>query len=147
MQSALTETAASKVSTDGLIHAFMHVWPVDNGDATRREVSWEVELIASHTSNRSHLDPSCAACSRLRLRLHSIASTVVQRLAPAMPGSIYFDVYSGIASIICLPSDGPCVSVSIHICDRRAGDSSQNGSPKPIARIKEALKVFGVRER
>jgi hypothetical protein len=146
MPSALTATAASNVSTDGPVHALMHVWPVNNGDSMRHEASWELELLASHTSNRSHLDPSCAACSRLRLRLHSIAMTVVERLSATMAGSIDFDVSSGIASIICSPSAGPCVSVSIHICDRRGDDSDQNGSPNVITRIKEALKGFGVRE-
>ena len=147
MQSALTQTTEKDFPIDGTFHAFMHVWPVSNGDATRREFSWELELIASHTSNRSHLDPSCPACSRLRIQLQSIAMTVVQRVAPTMTGSVNFDVYSGIAAIICSPTAGPCVSVSIHIRDRRGGDSSQNGSPSAIARIKEALKMLGVRER
>src|SRR5215469_11720792 len=144
MHSALTQTLETVIPVDGPVHAFMHVWPVSNGDATRRECSWELELIASHTSNPSHLDPSCPACSRLRLQLQSIAMTVVQRVAPTMTGSIDLDVYSSVASIIWSSTTGPCVTVSIHIRDRRGDDSSQklNGSPSAIARIKEALKMF-----
>lgn len=147
MQSALTQNPQRGLSIDGAVNAFMHLWPVNNGDATRREVSWELELIASHTTNPSHVDPSCPVCSRLRLQLHSIAMRVVHRVAPTMTDSIDFEVYSGFASIICLPAAGPCVSVSIHIRERRSSDSSENGSPNAVAQIKEALKLFGVRER
>ena len=147
MQSVSTQNLQRDLSIDGAVHAFMHLWPVINGDATRREASWELELMACHTTNPRHLDPSCPACSRLHLQLHSIAVGVVQRVGRTMTDSFDFEVYSGFGSIISLPAAGPCVSVVIQIRDRRSHDFTQNGSPNPIARIKEALKEFGVRER
>lgn len=72
----------------------MHLWPVPNSDETRHDTSWELELIASDTTNPNHLDPSCPECQRL---VHG--STVVRRLAPTMVGSIACDIYAAFASI------------------------------------------------
>jgi hypothetical protein len=147
MQSTLIQSAKTNHSIDGSVDVFMHLWPAHNGDETGHDASSELELIASHTTSPNHVDPSCPACHRLRSQLQAIAHTVVRRLAPTMMDSITFDIYADFASIICSPSAGPCVTVSICIHDRNRNDSTLNGSATAVARIKEALKTFGVRER
>jgi len=147
MQSPLAETPETNFSRDRPADVFMHLWSVPNTAEVTHEISWELELIASHTANSNHLDPACPACHRLRSRLQSMAQAVVRRLTPIVMGSIVFDVYSDFASIICSPTAGPCVTVSIYIHDRNDNGSTLNGSSGAVARIKEALKNLGVRER
>lgn len=150
MGATLLQSPERNQSIDGPVDVFMHVWPVHNGDETGRDLSWEVELLASHTRNPNHLDHCCPACQSLRLGLESIARTVVQQLSPTMMGSLMFDIYSDFASIICSPTAGPSVRVSIEMCQRTGADSTLNGSSDAvaqIAQIKEALRNLGVRER
>ena len=146
MQSTLLQSPVMSESIDGSANVFMHVWPVHNNDDKRREVSWEVELLASHTRSSNHLDLSCPACRRLRLRLQSIATTVVEQLATTLTSSLRFDIYSHFASIIWSPSAGPCVSTSIYLHDATGADSTVNGPSGAVSRIKELLKSLGVRE-
>ena len=149
MQSTILQSAETTHPIDGPVAVFMHLWPVPGGGETRHDASWELELTASHTTSPNHVDPSCPACHRLRSRLQSIAHTVVQLVAPTMMGSITLDIHADFASIICSPAAGPCVTVSIYIHDRRGDNStvSVNGSSAALARIKEALRSLGVRER
>jgi hypothetical protein len=132
-----------------LADAFLHVWQAhvpNNG--TARESAVEVELIGSHTSDPSHLDPSCPACRRLRSELLSIAQEAVQRVTSAASAGITFDVYAGPACIVCSPGDGqrPCVTVTIYVGSRSAS-SAQNGFPAAVGQIRQALGVLGVRQR
>lgn len=132
-----------------LANAFLHVWQAhvpNNG--TGSEPAAEVELIGSHTSDPSHLDPSCPACRRLRSELLSIAQKAVQRVASAVSAGITFDVYADPACIVCSPGDGqrPCVTVSIYVGTRSAS-SAQNGFPAAVGQIRQALGALGVRER
>ena len=146
MQTTLLQSPVTNESIDGSANVFMHVWPVHNNDEKLREVSWEVELLASHTRSPNHLDHSCPACRRLRLRLQSIAKTVVEQLAATLTGSLRFDIYTDFASIICSLSEGPCVSTSIYLHDATRPDGTVNGSSGVVSRIRELLKSLGVRE-
>lgn len=141
------ESTETNHSVEQPVDIFMHLWPVPNSDETRHDTSWELELIASHTTNPNHLDPSCPECQRLRSRLQSMAQTVVRRLAPTMVGSIACDIYADFASIIWSPTAGPCVTVSVYIHDKNGNDSTLDGSSGAVSRIKEALRSLGVRER
>jgi hypothetical protein len=128
---------------------FLHVWPMSvPGNGAGREWTVEVELIGSHTSDASHLDPSCPACRDLRWELLSIAQTAVQRVASAISSAITFEIYSDPACIVCSPHDGqrPCVTVSIYVRNR-FDNSAQNGFSAAVGQIKQALSALGVRER
>ena len=132
-----------------LADAFLHVWQAHlPNTGTGRESAVEVELIGSHTSDPSHLDPSCPACRRLRSELQSIAQEAVQRVASAVSAGITFDVYADPASIVCSPGDGqrPCVTVSIYV-GIRSDNSAQNGFPAAVGQIRQALGALGIRER
>ncbi len=129
--------------------ASLHVWPVHMpAKEAERETTIEVELIASHTSDPSHLDPSCPACRRVRSELLSIAQMAVQRVASAQSSAISFDVYADPACIVCSPRDGqrPCVTVSIYLSSHSNG-SAQNGSAAAVSQMKQVFTAFGIRER
>ncbi len=129
--------------------ACLHVWPVHMpAKEAERDATIEVEIIASHTSDPSHLDPSCPACRRVRSELLSIAQMAVQRVASTQTNAISFDVYADLGSIVCSPRDGqrPCVTVSIYLSSRSNG-STQNGSSAAVSQIKQALTALGIRER
>ena len=135
--------------TVGLTDASLHVWPVHMpGKETEREGTIEVELIGSHTSDPSHLDPSCPACRCVRSALLSIAQTAVQRAASTQSRGTTFEIYADPACIVCSPRDGqrPCVTVSIYV-SHRSDASAQNGSSAAVSKIKEVLTAFGVHER
>ena len=128
---------------------FLHLWQAhvpNNG--TGRESAVEVELIGSHTSDASHLNPSCPACRHLRSALLSIAQEAVQRVASAGSAGITFDVYADPACIVCSPGDGqrPCVTVSIYV-GSRSDSSAQNGFSAAVGQIRQALGALGIRER
>lgn len=132
-----------------LADAFLHVWQAhapNNG--TGRESAIEVELVGSHTSDPSHLDPSCPACRRLRSELLAIAQEAVRRVASAASAGVTFDFYADPTCIVCSPGDGqrPCVTVSIYMSSR-SDSSAQNGFPAAVAQIRKALGALGVRER
>jgi hypothetical protein len=132
----------------GLEDTFLHVWPVCvPGNGVGRESAVEVELIGSHTSDPSHLDPSCPACRRLRSELLLIAQTGVQRVASASSAST-FEIYADPACVVCSPHDGqrPCVTISIYVRNR-FDSSAQNGFSAAVVQIKQALSALGVRER
>lgn len=146
MQSTPLQPSVANESTGGSPNLFMHVWPVHSDDEKESRVSWEVELLASHTRSPNHLDPSCPECRRLHLRLQFIANTVVEQLVPTLMGSLLFDIYTDFASIILSPSAGPCVSTRIYVSDATGTDFAVNGSSGAVSRVKELLKSFGVRE-
>ncbi len=138
-------TAESVRSTD----VFMHIWQAHGpNNGSGREPTVEVELIGSHTSNASHLDPSCPACRHLRSDLLSIAREAVQRLASTASAGITFDLYADPACIVCSPGDGqrPCVTVSIYV-GSRSETSAQNGFPAAVGQLRQALVALGIRER
>ena len=136
-------------TTVSAIDVYMHIWPVGTRrDGARGEPPLEVELIASHTSDPNHLDPSCPECRRLRAELESMAGTVVQRVASASVSPAMFEIYTDTASIVCPPSDGqrPCVTVSIYV-GNGFDDLAPNSVSSAVGDIKVALKDLGVRER
>ena len=96
---------------------FWQQWPeFEQTDGERRLVGLEVELIGSHASNNSHLDPSCRLCHRVRLVLLGIAYLMVEDLKGS-GNSLTYNVDSHSNSILCLPALGnrAAVSVSINI--------------------------------
>ena len=128
---------------------FLHVWPMSvPGNGVARESAVEVELIGSHTSDPSHLDPSCPACRDLRSELLSIAQTAVQQVASPESGATTFDIYADPARIVCSPGDGqrPCVTVSIYVRGR-SENSAQNGSSAAVGHLTQALMAFRVHQR
>lgn len=132
-----------------LADASLHVWPVSvPGNGAGRKSTVEVELIGSHTSDSTHLNPSCPACRRVRSQLLSIAQTSVRRVAAAQSSETSFQIHTDPARIVCSPRDGqrPCVTVSIYVSSGSNG-SAQNGSSAAVSQIKQALTVLGIRER
>ncbi len=148
MLAEAAEVSASE-KTMNASDVYMHVWPLaTRNDGVRGEPAIELELIASHTSDPKHLDPSCPVCRRLRLQLRSTASTVLQRIAPAITAVVSFEIYADPACIVCSPGDGqrPCVTVSIYI--RTQFDRSPaNSVSAAVCDIKQALHALGIRER
>ena len=134
---------------DGKAEVYLHVWPLaTRNDGLRDESVQELELIASHTPNPNHLDPSCPACNQLRGQLQSIARTVVESAAALSTNSAAFEIYTDLASIVCPPGDGqrPSVTVSIYVRDRFE-DSVPKGISAALSRLKHSLKGFGIRDR
>lgn len=94
---------------------FCHQWPeFEQTDGERRLVGLEVELIGSHASNNSHLDPSCRLCHRVRLVLLGIAYLMVEDLKGS-GNSLTYNVDSHSNSILCLPALGNRAAVSVSI--------------------------------
>ena len=94
---------------------FWQQWPeFEQTDGERRLVGLEVELIGSHASNNSHLDPSCRLCQRVRLVLLGIAYLMVEDLRGG-GNSLTYNVDSHSNSILCLPVLGNRAAVSVSI--------------------------------
>lgn len=140
---------AATAESVGLSDIFLHVWPVSvAGNGVARESVVEVELIGSHTSDASHLDPSCPACRRLRSALLSIAQLAVRSVASPESGATTFDIYADPARIVCSPGDGqwPSVTVSIYVRNRFE-NSAQKGSSAAVGSLIQALMALRVRQR
>jgi hypothetical protein len=108
----------------------------------------EVELSASHTSDPSHLNPSCLACEELRLQLLAVARTAVERVRTNGANTAIFDIYTDLGGIVCPPGDGqrPSASVSIYVS---AGMNSTptDGIDTAVAQLKKELHSLGIPER
>ena len=107
----------------------------------------ELELSASHTDDRTHLDPSCPECARLRAQLTFIAQSALEHVA-ARRTDIDYKVYTD-PGIVCPPAGGrPSVTASIYVWDRPGGsaaNSTANGASSAIPEIQRALAALGVR--
>jgi hypothetical protein len=128
---------------------YMHVWPfATRSDGLRGESTLEVELIASHTSNPNHRDPSCPACHRLRPELQLVARSVVETVRSTDTSRITFEIYADHARIVCSAADRqrPCVTVSIYL-EAVWDGSPPNSLSAAVGRIKQALGAVGIRER
>jgi hypothetical protein len=128
---------------------FMSTWKVSSPyGAGRRESTHEVELIASHTSDLSHLEPSCPDCQRLRSQLESMARTAVKRVASTRTAETTFEIFSDPACIVCSPAYGcrPSVTVSIYLCDR-SELNTPNGAIPTVNQLQQDLAALGVRNR
>ena len=104
------------------------VWPVYLPmSGKRRQIGFEVELVASHSPDSHHLDRGCLACNRVRLKLLAIAESVIASISPNLRQSVWCEIHAHHASILCWPRLGnrSLVSVSISI-------SHQHGFDGPI---------------
>ncbi len=147
MTSAEQHAQETKNAVTGV---YMHLWPLaTRSNGSGGESDMELELIASHTSNPNHLDPSCPACGRLRVYLQSIARIVVERAATLTSSAApIFEIYADAASIVCSPCDGqrPSVTVSIYV-RHRFDDLTPTRVSAAVYQIKQSLTALGIRER
>ncbi len=128
---------------------FLHVWPVPmHNTEAGHEYAVEMELTASHTSDASHLDPSCPKCVGLRHKLTRLAQAAVRGFVPCEPDASTLEIYADPGCIVCSPHDGqrPCVTVSIYVRHQRE-NGTQNAFSTAVSHIRHALNSFGVRER
>ena len=124
------------------------VWPVYcqmNGE--RRQIGYEVELLASHSADPDHLDPGCLACNRLRNKLLTIANAVVASISPSLRESVRCESHARDASSLFWPRLGnrSLVSVSISISHRHGFDRPIDQSEiATLDEIKNRLAELGV---
>ena len=106
----------SEICYQGIHHIVRVVAALVARGGERQRVGVEVELIGSHTTAITHLDPACPMCIRLRSLLLSVANSLVGEITASSP-SITCDIDSHTNSILCLPaSDSPAfVSVSLNV--------------------------------
>jgi hypothetical protein len=126
---------------------FWQLWPqFEQMHGERRLVGFEVELIGFHTSDLTHLDPSCPACRHVR--------SVLLAIADAMPSETSFrrnyltyNIDSHSNSILCLPALGnrSAVSVSIYVFWNRS--NGQSFETDLLSEIKAFLNGWGIHQR
>lgn len=101
---------------------FGQLWPQfeDAEGGVRRMVGLEVELIGSHPSEASHVDPSCPMCQHVRSVLLDIADLMSEDEDHG--DALFYDSHWN--SIISLPESEhrSAVSVSIIVSWSRAAD-------------------------
>ena len=104
---------------------FWKIWPeyVLVG-SERRQVGFEVELIGSHSSDPSHIDPACAICHRVQHVLLLIAAATVEEIGHEAQDSVRYEITDDPQSVVCSPGWGnrACVAISIHILHKRGFD-------------------------
>lgn len=136
-ESGLSTTAVAV----GAIDLSMHVWQL----GTRQDEATEIELIASHTSDPNHLDPSCPVCHQLRAQLTRFARRVVQGVAASSIG-VGIDTHEG--CVVCSPTGDRRPSVTVSICIwGRFSESPADSVPAAVRQIKQALTAVGIAER
>lgn len=105
---------------------FGQLWPhfEDTEGGERRMVGLELELIGSHTSEASHVDPSCPMCQHVRSVLLDIADLMSKDDAGEREDGLFYDIDSHWNSIVSLPEpeNRSAVSVSIIVTWSRAAD-------------------------
>ncbi len=117
-----TELNLDVVSTQYSL--FLKIWPeYVLAGSERRQVGFEVELIGSHCSDPSHIDPACAICHRVQRLLLGIAAAVAADGRQARD-SVRCEITHDPQSVVCSPGWGnrACVTVSIHILHKRGFD-------------------------
>jgi hypothetical protein len=143
VSAALSPRVQTAVSEYG---AFWQLWPqFESIHGERRVIGFEVELIASHTSDVKHVDPSCVMCEYVRTVLLGIADLLVQHVSSR--NSIAFDIDSHANSILCLPALGnrSAVSVSVYL----SWNSGNGYAPEAdlLSEIKALLGKCGIHQR
>jgi hypothetical protein len=126
---------------------FWQCWPqFEQTHGERRVVGFEVELIGSHTSDLSHIDPACPRCRGVRAVLLSIANLVPADLALGVNSMTYnFDSHSG--TILCLPALGnrSAVPVSIYLSWNRS--NGQSFETDLLTEVRALLNKCGIHQR
>ena len=126
---------------------FWQQWPeFEQTDGERRLVGLEVELIGSHASNNSHLDPSCRLCHRVRLVLLRIAYLMVEDLRGS-GNFLMYNVDSHSNSILCLPALGNRAAVSVSINIRWRASSGQAFEMDLQGKLRAFLAKHSIRQR
>jgi hypothetical protein len=126
---------------------FCEMWPqfVERGGERQRD-GVEVELIASHTPETTHIDPGCPMCLRVRTLLLVVARYIIGVIrSDSRP--ITCSINSHTNSILCLPGRGnrSFVSVSVNIFWNEK--SRPNCEMDVLSDIKDCLSKFGIRQR
>ncbi len=127
--------------------AYWQVWPQFDPSRSERElVGLEVELLASHPSITSHVDPNCSICQRVRSVLVEIANAALRQ---ALPGGNSFasSINSHSNSVLCLPALGnrSAVYVTIYVYWNHA--NGRTHETELLRQIKMVLAKFGVHQR
>lgn len=146
-------TSATHPKLDGLLRSCAVLWQLWPQHAVlqgeRRQIGFELELIASHTLDPNHLDPGCPQCHRLRSTLAAIAENLAHELF-RNHDSVTYDIDPHSASIVCVPglANRPCVTVSIIVTDNRALDRAAGGlCDLVVSDAREYLADLGISQR
>jgi hypothetical protein len=126
---------------------YWQVWQQFDASGGERElVGLEVELLGSHPSVASHVDPSCSQCQQVRSMLIAIANATLSQAVPK-GNSFTRSIDSHSNSVLCLPAFGnrSAVSVSIYVYWNHA--NRQAAETELLRNIKTSLAEFGIHQR
>jgi hypothetical protein len=144
-------SAVSKPNLNTTLNGYFvgcNVWPVYipiNGE--RRQIGFEVELVGSHSTDPHHFHPGCLECNRVRLKLLTVAETVIASLAPTLRQSVRCEIHARRASILYWPRLGnrSFVSVGIQIFHQHGFDCPIDRSEiATLNDVKESLAQLGI---
>jgi len=141
---ALSPRVQSVVADYGV---FWQLWPqFEQTGGERRLAGFEVELIGSHNSELSHVDPGCPMCHRVRSVLRGIADLML-REGVLNRDSLACSIDSHANSVLCLPAlaNRSAVSVSVHIF--WSHPQGQALETDLLATIKTSLAKPGIHQR
>jgi len=141
---ALSPRVQSVVADYGV---FWQLWPqFEQTGGERRLAGFEVELIGSHNSELSHVDPGCPMCHRVRSVLRGIADLML-REGVLNRDSLACSIDSHANSVLCLPAlaNRSAVSVSVHIF--WSHPQGQALETDLLATIKTSLAKYGIHQR
>lgn len=142
--SALSSRVQSVVEAYSI---FGQLWPQfeDTEAGERRMIGLEVELIGSHPSEASHVDPSCPMCQHVRSVLLEIADLMSED--EDHEDTFFYDIESHWNSIVSLPEseNRSAVSVSIIVSWSRApGRALETDLQK---KFKTFLERYGIHQQ
>ena len=126
--------------------AFWQLWPQFEHIGERRLVGFEVELIAFHTPDLNHLDPSCPACRQVRSVLLAIADAMPMETALSRNYLIY-NIDSHSNAILCLPALGNRSAVSVSIYAFWSRSNGRSLETELLSEIKAFLNGRGIHQR
>jgi hypothetical protein len=126
---------------------FWQPWPQFDGiNGERRAVGLEVELIGSHTSTLTHVDPTCPMCRHVRSVLLGIANLLFREVALSR-NSVTCNIDSHSNSILCLPALGNRAAVSVSIYVFWNGTNGQAFETDLLREIKAFLGNCSIHQR
>lgn len=141
---ALSSYVQSAISEYGL---FWQLWPqLEQTNGERRLLGLEVELIGSHASNLDHFDPACPMCQHVRSILLRIADFMI-RDAALSRYPLYYNIDSHSNSILCLPSLGNRLAVSVSINVSWSPNTCEKFETDLPSEIKRLLAECGIHQR
>jgi hypothetical protein len=141
---ALSPRVQSVVADYGV---FWQLWPqFEQTDGERRLVGFEVELIGSHNSELSHVDPGCPMCHRVRSVLLGIGNLML-REGVLTRDSLTPSIDSHSNSVLCLPALGNRSAVSVSIYIFWSHSQGQAFETDLLATLKTSLAKYGIHQR